>query len=68
MDKRVTVNVPDSPPDEHDGEDLHMAIDERGNLVVTVRASHDRTKENWELLAIYAHGFWADARIEDLEV
>lgn len=67
MDKRVTVTVPDAPPDMHDGEDLKMGLDEHDNLLITVRTSHERTTDNWEILAIYARGFWADVRIDDLE-
>lgn len=67
MDRRVTVNVPESPPDEHDGEGLIMSIDDRDNLVITVRKSHARGAQQYEVLAIYARGFWADVRIEDLE-
>lgn len=67
MDRRVTVNVPGGPPDEHLGEDLLVAVDERDNLVITARKSHGRSTQQFELLAIYARGFWADARTEDLE-
>jgi hypothetical protein len=64
MDQRVTVNVPDAPPDAHDGDDLRMGLDEHDNLLITVRIPGTA---NFEVLAVYARGFWADARIEDLE-
>jgi hypothetical protein len=58
MNRRVTVNVPDAPPDEHDGENLHVSVDDRDNLHIL---------ESNEISAIYARGFWADVRVEDLE-
>lgn len=66
MDRRVTINVPEAPPDEHDGEDLLISTDDRNNLLVSVRRTTSQTP-SYDVLAIYARGFWADAKVETLE-
>lgn len=71
MTQQITINAPESAPSVHEGDDLSMSLDERGNLTIIERRIKSENavsaSYSYNTIAIYAAGFWADATVETLE-